>query len=185
MPKRLSFFALTSLAALAAGCATRPSAPQDQGPLEPFVLQEDLIGKAVGRGRVQAPSNNRSFVVYLDGQWDETSQTFTLVEDFEWDDGEAYRRTWRLTRQDNGEWSGGREDTVGQARGFQDGDVFRLEYDLRTSSGMVVRLRDVFVKRADGVVLNRANIGKYGLRVGRVELEVEAAEASEITQDAA
>lgn len=173
MPRRLTRWAAGSAAFLAAACAAPPKAGDLAGG-RAFVLERDLTGKAVGRGRTTTITGvDRSFTVYLDGIWDEATATLTLIEDFEWDDGEEYRRTWVLSRQANGDWSGGREDTVGSAVGYQDGDVFRLRYDLRLASGTVVTLRDVFTTNADGVVVNRAVISKYGLRVGRVELEVQ------------
>ncbi len=172
MFRTVSRSVLGGFLALTSACASQPKAP-DLGATTPtFVLERDLIGKAVGRGRVDAISGDREFTVYLDGAWDDATNTFTLVEDFVWDDGEEYRRTWTLTRQANGEWTGGREDTVGLARGYQDGDVFRLQYELRLSNGTVVTLRDVFVRTTDGVVINRATISKFGFRIGRVQLEV-------------
>jgi hypothetical protein len=101
----------------------------------------------------------------------------TLVEDFVFDDGERDRKTWVLERVGPGRYVGTREDVIGQAQGFQDGNAFRLEYNIRLPSengrGRVVRFRDVIVNTPDGRVLNRATVGWYGLRVARVELTME------------
>jgi hypothetical protein len=82
-----------------------------------------------------------------------------------------------LTLKGDGQYAGTREDVVGEAAGWQDGKAFRLEYDVRLPGengepGMQVRFRDVMVKTADGVVLNRATVGKWGFQVGKVELEI-------------
>lgn len=183
--------AAASIAALLSACAGAPSTPNTTAAIAPFQLQTSLAGKSVGEGSINAVSGDRSFRVALDGVWDAAAGEFTLFEDFEFDDGQTYRKIWRLKQSPDGEWSGRREDpdgqpdTVGEARGFQDGDVFRLEYDLRTEGGTVVRLRDVFLQRADGVVINRANISKWGFGVGKVELIVTPVRVAETAQDQA
>lgn len=174
--------ALTAFAAslVLAGCATRPPIPQGAA-AQAFVLERDLAGPTLARGEFRAINGvRRAFTARLHGAWD--GRVFTLTEDFEYDDGERDRKTWRLTRLENGEWSGQREDVVGLARGFQDGRAFRLEYDVRLPSangrGRQVRFRDVLVLSPEGAVLNNANVGLLGLRVARVELIIrrEAAE---------
>jgi hypothetical protein len=161
---------------LVAGCATRPASPVAASNIEPFVIERDLAGKTVGRGAFKSINGvDRPFTAYLDGTWD--GQVLTLVEDFEFEDGEKDRKTWRLTKLENGEFSGTREDVIDTARGFYDGDTFRLEYFIRLpakdgSKGTKVKFRDVLVKRDDGVILNTATVGFWGFRVGTVELEI-------------
>lgn len=173
--------AMVSLFALM-GCALRPSLPVDEVGAEGFVLERDLAGKTVGRGEFKAiTGNNRPFTAYLDGSWD--GQTLTLVEDFDFDDGEKDRKTWRLTKQDDGTFTGTREDVVGEAIGFYDGKGFRLEYFIQLGGengegGRRVKFRDILYKREDGVVINSATVGYYGLRVGRVNLEIKRDEES-------
>lgn len=162
-----------------ANCATAPAVPPTTQTV-PFLLERDLAGRTVGEGSFTAINGTRrDFTAYLDGSWD--GQTLTLVEDFVYDDGEEDRKTWILTRQPDGSFTGTREDVVGEARGFYEDGSFRLEYDVILpdedgDGGMKVRFRDVLVKRADGVVLNTATVGYYGLRVGRVELEIRRAD---------
>jgi len=162
-----------------AGCASRPAIPKEADAARPFVIERDLAGKTVGRGRFKSITGaDRAFTAYLDGTFD--GETLILVEDFDYDDGEKDRKTWRLTKTPTGEWSGTREDVVGTARGFQDGPAFRLEYrvDIPMKNGGKRRVgfRDVLILREDGVVYNRANVGWRGLAVGGVELEIRRAD---------
>jgi len=67
---------------------------------------------------------------------------------------------------------------VGTARGYQDGDVFRLEYTMAIPNddgtpGRKVSFKDVLSKRADGVIQNDAVVGMWGVRVGSVNLTIE------------
>jgi hypothetical protein len=168
-------FALAAgLSLLAQACATRPPIPAETS--APFVLERDLVGESVARGEFRAITGvRRPFTARLNGAWE--GQVLTLVEDFYFDDGERDRKTWRLERVAPGRYVGAREDVVGQAQGFQDGDVFRLEYDIvlpgENGRGRKVRFRDVIALRADGDVINNATVGWFGLRVGSVSLVIE------------
>lgn len=158
-----------------AGCAGAPKLPEETA--APFVIERDLLGDTVARGEFSAINGTeRGFTAYLTGT--RSGDTFTLNEKFEYDDGEKDEKTWVLTLEGDGQYTGTREDVVGTARGWQDGPAFRLEYDVRLPNdegepGMQVRFRDVMVKTEDGTVLNRARVSKWGFNVGRVELTVE------------
>lgn len=176
-----TFAAAAASLTLLAACATRPGIPA-QAAADTFVLEQDLVGQTIARGEFRAiTGTRRAFTATLNGTWD--GRVMTLVEDFVYDDGERDRKTWRLERVSPGRYVGTREDVVGQAIGYQDGRAFRLEYDVRLPSedgpGRKVRFRDVLVNNADGGVLNRANVGWWGLRVATVSLEIQRAEPSQ------
>lgn len=168
------FAAVAALSALASACATRPPPPAETA--APFQLERDLVGATTARGEFRAITGvRRPFTAQLNGTWD--GQTLVLIEDFAFDDGERDRKTWRLTRVGPGRYTGTREDVVGEAIGFQDGNVFRLEYDVilptENGRGRKVRFRDVLALRGDGDVINNATVGWFGLRVGSVSLTIE------------
>ena len=163
------------LSLLSGGCATAPQLPKETG-ASAFVIERDLEGSRVARGEFSAINGvRRGFIVYLEGV--RSAETFTLTERFEYDDGEKDYKTWILTLKGQGKYAGTREDVVGEAIGWQDGVAFRLEYDVRLPGendqpGMKVHFRDVMVKTANGLVLNRASVGKWGIRIGKVELAI-------------
>jgi hypothetical protein len=118
-----------------------------------FVIERDLAGAHVARGEFKSITGvHRTFTAQLTGTWD--GQTFTLVEDFVYDDGAKDQKTWKLQRVAPGEYTGTREDVVGTARGYQDGRAFRLEYDVvlpsESGKGRKVRFRDVLAKDGGG-----------------------------------
>lgn len=168
--------ALTLL--LLTGCAMQPPTPEDVG--ESFVLERDLIGKTVASGSFSAiDGTHREFTAHIDGSWD--GKTVTLVEDFEYADGEKERKTWVLTKLPNGEFSGIREDVVGTARGYQDGKAFRLEYTMALPNddgtpGRKMKFRDVLVNDSEGTIINNATVGLWGFRVATVSLEMKRVE---------
>ncbi|MFO1016345.1 MAG: DUF3833 family protein [Hyphomonadaceae bacterium] len=174
----MNIFALSALAlalVCVSACATAPRLPPEAAS-DAFVIERDLVGASVARGEFRAiTGTRRGFTAYLNGVWD--GQTLTLVEDFVFDDGERDRKTWRLSRIGEGRYVGTREDVVGQARGYQDGAAFRLEYDVvlpsQNGKGRRVHFQDVMVRTGAGSILNRANVGWFGLRVAQVELTIE------------
>jgi Protein of unknown function (DUF3833) len=160
---------------LLSACAGAPSLPPETGP-SPFVIERDLEGSTLARGQFSSITGvRRDFIARLEGV--RSGETFTLKETFEYDDGEKDQKTWVLTLKGGGQYTGVREDVVGEARGWQDGSAFRLEYDIRLPGedgkpGLQVRFRDVMVKTADGIIINNATVGKWGLNVGKVALKI-------------
>lgn len=170
--KALVLAAALMLLPILSACATRPVTPRDIA-VRPIAIEQALAGRSIARGEFRAITGaRRPFTAMLDGAWD--GRVLTLVEDFAFDDGERDRKTWRLEQIAPGRFVGTREDVVGMASGFQDGNVFRLEYDVRLG-GRTVRFRDVLALTSDGDVLNNATVGWFGIRVGSVSLLIERA----------
>ncbi len=165
---------------LVVGCASRPRSPLAKEDQRAFVIERDLAGQTVGRGTFTAINGTeRPFTANMTGNWD--GNVLILVEDFIYDDGERDRKTWRLTKLANGEYEGTREDVVGVARGFNEGDSFRLEYKMRLpgrdgGKGRIVGFRDILVLDRNGVITNKAIVGYRGLRVGGVSLTIRRVE---------
>ncbi len=160
---------------LLTACATPPEAPATAR--STLVLEEFFPGRTTGEGVfVNAWSGaRRPFEVTIDGTWD--GRTLTLVEDFVFADGERDRKTWTFVRTAPGVYSGTREDVVGTARAWTDGKVVRLEYTVKLG-GWNVDFSDVLALESPETVLNTATVGKWMLRVGRVELRLRRAPAS-------
>lgn len=167
-----------------AACASQPAIPRQAGK-DMFLIERDLVGDHIARGEFRTITGlRRGFTARLAGSWDGT--TLTLVEDFEFDDGERDRKTWQLERTGPGEFVGTREDVVGKARGFQDGNVFRLEYNIVLASdkgqGRKVRFRDVLALASDKTIVNDATVGWMGFKVGSVSLNIRDMEAPDEDQ---
>lgn len=159
---------------LLAGCATRPGVPAETPRTAHFLPEEDLAGRSYGKGEFRSITGvRRAFDVELNGAWD--GSTLTLVEDFRYADGVNERKTWRLTKTADGRYRGVREDVVGEALGYVDGAVFRLEYTMaipkKDGGARKVQFRDVLAEDGAGGVINRANVSWFGIPVGNVDLK--------------
>jgi hypothetical protein len=164
-------------------CATMPVATSQTdggargaGPrdvVRDVVMERDFSGRTYARGVFTngLTGAKRPFSVVLDGRWN--GRVLTLREAFAYDDGERDVKTWQLTRTGPGTYTGTREDVVGQAHVYTEGNAVRLGYDidLPTSSGAVrLRFEDVIERRGDGAIVNRAIVSKFGLPIGDVDL---------------
>ncbi|MDA0704015.1 MAG: DUF3833 domain-containing protein [Proteobacteria bacterium] len=113
----------------------------------------------------------RTFHVTIDGQWDD--ELLTLDERFVYDDGTLDRRIWRIRKLDDHSYEGEADDVVGKATGRAYGRALGWEYDLRMSIGgseWTMRFEDLMVLQDGDVLINVAEVSKFGLNVGRVTL---------------
>ncbi|MEQ8334408.1 DUF3833 domain-containing protein [Nisaea sp.] len=113
----------------------------------------------------------REFTVDLQGDWDGT--TLTLTEDFDYSDGEKEQRIWRITKTGDGTYDGRADDVVGVAKGFARGNALNWSYDLMLKVGdsrIKVRFDDWMFLQPDGVLINKADVSKFGITIGTVTL---------------
>ena len=96
-----------------------------------------------------------------------------LDEDFRYSDGSTQKRIWRLRKLDDGRFSGRADDVVGEARGETRGNTFHWTYTLNLPvDGRVfeVQFDDWMYLMTDKVMLNKAAMSKFGVRLGEVTL---------------
>jgi hypothetical protein len=113
----------------------------------------------------------RRFTVAMTGTWQGAEGT--LDERFTYSDGTTERRVWRLTDLGNGRWKGRADDVVGEAAGQAAGNALNWAYTLRLPvDGQVyeVQFDDWMYLMDERVMLNRAVMSKFGIRLGEVTL---------------
>ncbi|MGL4236504.1 DUF3833 family protein [Tabrizicola sp.] len=169
---------LLGLAALPlSACASTPALPPRAGP--PITLVSAFQGRTTGSGhfRVWLTGDERRFTARLNGTVTgrEGARTLTVVEDFNYDDGQKDRLTWVFREQGPGRWTGKREDTVGEATVIEENGLIRLIYtaDFRSPSG-VTRLgfEDILYGLPDGTVVNDAVVSRAGFAVASVRFVI-------------
>jgi hypothetical protein len=138
-----------------------------------FVLEDYFLGETRAYGVFEDLSGKvtRSFTVVAKGS--QTPNGFVLDERFLWNDGEKQTRTWTFKRKSNGVYEAFAGDVKGAAEVTQGGNAIRIKYLLNLPNGngtITVRADDWSHLIADGVAINRADISKFGIKVGRVTL---------------
>jgi hypothetical protein len=96
-----------------------------------------------------------------------------LDEDFSYADGTVQKRIWRLKKLADGRYSGRAGDVVGEALGQTRGNAFHWNYTLSLPvDGRVfdVQFDDWMYLMSDKVMLNKATMSKFGVRLGEVTL---------------
>jgi hypothetical protein len=130
------------------------------GTLDAYGVFTDRSGSVVKR-----------FTVVMRCSWN--GDDGVLDEAFSYSDGTTGRRVWRMKHLGNGRFSGTADDVVGEARGEQQGNAFRWGYTLRLPvDGRTwdVQFDDWMYLMDERVMLNKAEMSKFGVRLGEVTL---------------
>lgn len=113
----------------------------------------------------------KRFTVVMNCQWD--GDKGVLDEAFTYSDGTTQRRVWRLQHLGDGRYTGQADDVVGQAQGETAGNTFHWTYTLRLpvdDSVYDVQFDDWMYLMDKDVMLNKATMSKFGIRLGEVTL---------------
>ncbi|MEY8876277.1 MAG: DUF3833 domain-containing protein [Leptothrix sp. (in: b-proteobacteria)] len=170
--RALAVGAVATVALVLAACAGPQ--PQDYAGQTPALdlrsyFNGDLVAHGVFTDR--AGRVKRRFTVQLKGRW--VGDQGTLEEDFLYSDGEKERRVWRLTRDGEGRYTGRADDVIGSAAGVSAGNALRWAYTLRLKvdgSSYDVQFDDWMYLMDGHVMLNKATMSKFGIRLGEVTL---------------
>jgi len=170
---RLGALALAAAATLAlAGCAS--PAPADYASQTPKLdLRQYFNGKLLAHGLVTDRGGKvlQRFTVQLTGTWQ--GDTGTLDEQFLYADGRREQRVWTLTRGADGRYTGRAADVLGEAVGQAAGNALNWRYTLLLpvdGRTWEVQFDDWMFLVDDQVMLNRAVMSKFGIRLGEVLL---------------
>ena len=170
--KRCCTFLLISTMALLTACSTpqindyakeTPVLELDKyfnGTLDAYGVFTDRSGQVVKR-----------FTVVMDCTWNGNSGV--LDEAFTYSDGTKQRRVWRLTRHEDGRFTGTADDVVGIANGQQRGNAFYWTYTLALPvDGNIINVQfdDWMYLMNDKMMLNKASMSKWGVGLGEVTL---------------
>jgi hypothetical protein len=173
LARLLSRIAAVALAlSLAGGCASvDPASYAAERPA--LDLRTYFDGRVDAWGVFQDRSGKvvRRFTVTIDGRWD--GDVGVLDEAFAYSDGSTQRRVWTLRRVAEGRYTGTADDVIGEASGQVAGNAFHWRYTLALPvDGRVwhVDFDDWMFLVDDRVMLNRATMSKFGIRLGEVTL---------------
>jgi hypothetical protein len=130
------------------------------GTLDAYGVFTDRSGKVVKR-----------FTVVMRCTWN--GDEGVLDEDFVYSDGSTGKRIWRMRHLGDGRYSGTADDVIGTALGETRGNAFHWGYTLALPvDGTVyeVQFDDWMYLMDERVMLNKAVMSKFGVRLGEVML---------------
>ncbi|MEN9483832.1 MAG: hypothetical protein RJB37_1712 [Pseudomonadota bacterium] len=163
---------LAAATALLAACAG-PQVDDYARETPKLVLREYFNGPMTAHGVFTDRSGKvaRRFTVRMVGRW--TGNEGVLEEDFFYSDGKTERRVWRLTDLGDGRYTGRADDVLGEAQGRAAGNALRWQYTLKLpvdGKTYEVQFDDWMYLMDDKVMLNKAVMSKFGIRLGEVTL---------------
>ena len=134
------------------------------GTVDAYGIFTDRSGKVVKR-----------FTVEMTCTWTGApgAEVGVLDEAFTYSDGTKDRRVWTLTRGADGKYTGTAGDVLGVANGEVKGNAFRWGYTLKLPvDGKIIEVQfdDWMYQMTDKVMLNKAEMSKYGFKLGEVTL---------------
>ena len=171
--KRILLLTILPLLALLGACAT-PVTPAYYAKEVPVLdLKQYFNGTLDASGMFQDRSGTvvKRFDVVMTCTWE--GDVGTLDERFTYSDGTTQRRIWTLRKLGDNRYTGTAADVVGQAEGVVGGNALRWNYTLALPvDGKIinVELDDWMYLMNDRVMLNRAVMRKFGIRVGDITL---------------
>ena len=172
MQRRLLLSAAVAAPVVLSGCASQnldgyasekpvlDLAQYFNGKIDAYGIFQDRSGQIVKR-----------FTVVMDCTW--KGNEGVLDEAFTYSDGSTERRVWTLIRGDNGSYTGTASDVVGVAKGQTAGNAFHWNYTLNLpvdGKTWEVQLDDWMYLIDERIMLNRATMSKFGVRVGDLTL---------------
>ena len=137
-----------------------------------FDLYSYFEGTTRGWGMVlnRQGAMTRQFTVDIVGSVNDEGN-MVLDEQFLWNDGKRERRVWTIRRAADGRYSGTASDVGGEADGISSGNALWWKYTLALDldgSTWDIGFSDWMFLQPDGVLLNRAQMTKFGISVGEV-----------------
>lgn len=170
--RRAALGALVGAAAIASGCAgIDPTQYAAQKPVLDLRTYFDGVVDASGIFQDRWGKVVRRFKVVMNCSW--AGDVGTLDEDFFYSDGTREKRIWTVRRTAPGRYTGTADDVVGEAQGHASGNALNWRYTLALKvDGRTwhVDFDDWMYLIDERVMLNRATMSKFGVRLGEVLL---------------
>ena len=134
------------------------------GTIDAYGIFTDRSGKVVKR-----------FTVEMICTWTGApgQEVGVLDEFFTYSDGTKDRRIWTLKRGADGKYTGTAGDVLGVANGEVKGNAFRWGYTLLLpvdGKTIEVQFDDWMYQMTDKIMLNKADMSKFGFKLGEVTL---------------
>ncbi|MEM9938778.1 MAG: DUF3833 domain-containing protein [Pseudomonadota bacterium] len=165
--------AVATSTALAAGCVSGPDVTDFADAQRQLILEDYFDGKTTAYGVFEDRFGKvrRTFKVDITGTIED--DVLTLDERFIYNDGERETRVWVIDILGNGQYRGTAGDVPDYAVGEVSGNAFNWKYkvDLKVGdSTWNVGFDDWMYLLEDDVLINRAYVTRFGIRIGEVTI---------------
>lgn len=166
-------FLLIFILFLISGCSKDMDLKKFANNSPQFILEDYFNGKVKAWGLFHDRFGNlkREFKVDIIGKVN--NNQIVLDEKFLYDDGEKDRRVWTIDILGKNKYVGRADDVIGVAKGEAKGNALNWRYDLLlkvNNSKIKVNFDDWMFLQEKGILINRAEVNKFGLNLGVVTI---------------
>jgi len=150
----------------------RAQSPADYAGQTPQLdLREHLNGAIRCEGVIYGPMGRIAsrFDADFEAEW--TGNSGVMREHFRYDSGNTQDREWRLEIGNDGAVRADADDLVGSGAGQLSGPTARLRYRIRLpqdAGGHVLDVTDWMYLTPEGVIVNRSQFSKFGIKVAEL-----------------
>lgn len=150
----------------------RSQTPSDYTGTGPtFKMKENLNGEILSEGLIYGPNGkmSNSFVARMVGKWE--GNTGTLAEYFTYSNGKTMTRKWYLTLGTGNTFTATADDIVGEGHGTLSGSTVKLTYRIilpGDAGGHTLDVTDWMYLTENGVIMNRSEMRKFGVKVAEL-----------------
>ncbi|GGE38714.1 DUF3833 domain-containing protein [Actibacterium pelagium] len=139
--------------------------------LPAFDVRTHLNGPLLSEGVIYGPTGKvvSRFVAKMHGTWE--GNRGRLTEEFTYSSGDTQNRAWELEIGNDGEIRAKAEDIIGTGTGKQSGSAVQMKYRIKLAEdagGHVLNVTDWMYLTDNGVIMNRSEMRKYGLKVAEL-----------------
>lgn len=155
------------------GCAKEMNIDKFTDSKPEFILENYFDGKVEAWGLFHDRFGNlkRQFKVSITGT--RKDDQIILDERFLYDDGEKDQRIWTIDILGQNKYHGRADDVIGVAKGESNGNALNWTYELLLKvkdKTIKVTFDDWMFLQEKGILLNRAEVNKFGLNIGVVSI---------------
>lgn len=155
----------------------KPEDYKDTSP--PFDLKKHLGGEMLSEGIIYGPMGKvaAKFVATMSGEWE--GDTGTLREEFTYENGNSQSRQWTMSINPDGTLKVTAPDVIGEGKGIVSGATLKLTYRLKlteAAGGHVLDVVDWLYLTDSGVIMNKSEMRKYGIKVAELVANIRPVE---------
>lgn len=167
---------------LSAFAGFRAQRPDDYADGPVFDLREHFDGPLICDGVIYGPFGRVTsrFTAQMMGEW--SGNTGVLRERFTYESGMVQDREWRMVITDDGRIKAEADDLQGAGLGQQRGNAVQLKYRIvlpKDAGGHALDVVDWMYRLNGGVVMNRSQFRKFGIKVAELVATVRPATTEE------
>ena len=138
-------------------------------------LEKFFSGNVFAWGLFEDPFGvvRKRFTCKINGSWNKKLNILNIEEDFVYDDGVTEKRNWHLSKVSTNSYEGITDNVIGKAIGHTSGNTFHWKYTFQLSlfgRKTKVKFDDWMYLQDNDVIINKAKMKKFGLKLGTVIL---------------